>query len=83
MDDVIDDMGYDGKHSYEDNICRWKRPTNAMHRRIAILGGIDVDFICRATPEGSAHAAGPCCNAPRAAAVRPGHRQQRARLYAG
>jgi uroporphyrinogen decarboxylase len=49
MDDIIDDLQYDGKHSYEDVIC----PVEQMHakygHRIAILGGIDVDFICRSS----------------------------------
>jgi uroporphyrinogen decarboxylase len=51
MDAVIDDMKYDGKHSYEDVI----QPVEDAHReyghRIATLGGIDLDFIVSKTPE--------------------------------
>lgn len=50
MDDIID-MGYDAKHSYEDTICPVEEAYERWHDRIAILGGIDVDFLCRATPE--------------------------------
>ncbi len=51
MDDVID-LGFDGKHSFEDNILRVEDAYDRWHDRIAILGGIDVDFIVRGTPEG-------------------------------
>jgi uroporphyrinogen decarboxylase len=51
MGDIIVDMHYDGKHSYEDNIC----PVEEFYRHwgghIAVLGGIDLDFICRSTAE--------------------------------
>jgi uroporphyrinogen decarboxylase len=48
MEDLIDTVGIDGKHSFEDAILP---VTEAFHRygeRISILGGIDVDFLCRA-----------------------------------
>jgi uroporphyrinogen decarboxylase len=51
MDDIIDDIKYDGKHSYEDNIRPVEEAYKKFGDRIAILGGIDVDFICRSTPE--------------------------------
>jgi uroporphyrinogen decarboxylase len=51
MDDIIDDIQYDGKHSYEDAIQPVEDVYNQYHDRIAILGGIDVDFVCRSTPE--------------------------------
>lgn len=51
MDTIIDDIGYDGKHSYEDKIQPVEEAYEQYHRRIAILGGIDLDFICRSTPE--------------------------------
>lgn len=50
MDDIIDDLGYDGKHSWEDAIIAVEDAYEQWHRRIAILGGIDVDFIVRSTP---------------------------------
>ena len=51
MDDVIDVMKFDGKHSFEDSIQPVEDAYEQYHRRVAILGGIDVDFVCRATPE--------------------------------
>jgi len=47
MDDVIDDMKYDGKHSYEDAIQPVEEAYEQYGRRIAILGGIDLDFVIR------------------------------------
>ncbi len=51
MEDIIDDIGYDAKHSYEDAIQPVEAAYEEWGRRIAILGGIDVDFICRNPPE--------------------------------
>jgi len=51
MDDIIDDIGYDAKHSYEDTITPVEEAYEKWGKRIAILGGIDVDFICRNTPD--------------------------------
>jgi uroporphyrinogen decarboxylase len=51
MDDVIDDIKYDAKHSYEDKISPVEKAYEKYGSRIAILGGIDVDFICRSTAE--------------------------------
>jgi uroporphyrinogen decarboxylase len=51
IDDVIDVMGYDGRHSYEDNILAVETFYDNYHQRIAVLGGIDLDFVCRASPE--------------------------------
>jgi uroporphyrinogen decarboxylase len=48
---VIDDMGYDARHSYEDNILPVEEAYERYHNRIAILGGIDVDFVCRSNPD--------------------------------
>ena len=45
MDDVIDDMRYDAKHSYEDNIMRVEDAWGLWGDRICILGGIDVNFL--------------------------------------
>ena len=51
MEDIIEDMKFDGKHSYQDNIL----PVEDAYRRwggcIAILGGLDVDFLVRSEPE--------------------------------
>jgi len=48
MEDLIEDVRIDARHSFEDNI---EPVTDACARygdRIAMLGGIDVDFLCRA-----------------------------------
>ena len=51
MDDVIDNMKYDAKHSFEDTIEPVEDAYERWGSRIAILGGIDVDFICRSSTE--------------------------------
>ncbi len=51
MDDIIDYIGYEAKHSYEDKIIPVEKAYEKYGKRIAILGGIDVDFICRHTPQ--------------------------------
>jgi uroporphyrinogen decarboxylase len=51
MDAVIDDIGFDGKHSYEDIIFPVEDSYEKWHSRIAILGGIDVDFVIRRSEE--------------------------------
>ncbi|MDP6526662.1 MAG: uroporphyrinogen decarboxylase family protein [Kiritimatiellia bacterium] len=51
MDDIIDDIRYDGKHSYEDAIQPVEEAYDTYGSRIAILGGLDVDFVIRSTPE--------------------------------
>jgi uroporphyrinogen decarboxylase len=51
MEDIIVDMGFDGRHSYEDQIMPVEDAYEKYHGRIALLGGIDVDFICRSSPE--------------------------------
>jgi len=51
MDDVIGVMKYDAKHSYEDKIMPVEEAYVRWGGRIATLGGIDVDFVCRNTPQ--------------------------------
>jgi len=51
MDDIIDVMGYDGKHSFEDAILPVEESYDRWHKRIAILGGIDVNFIIQNSEE--------------------------------
>lgn len=48
MDDLTDDVKIDGKHSFEDTIEDVRRVKHTYGRKIALLGGIDVDFLCRA-----------------------------------
>jgi uroporphyrinogen decarboxylase len=51
IEEIIEGMGFDGRHSYEDNIMPVEEAYEMYHQRIAILGGIDVDFICQSRPE--------------------------------
>jgi len=51
MDDIIDVMKYDGKHSYEDNILCVEDSYRKWGSRISILGGIDLNFIVTKKPE--------------------------------
>lgn len=51
MEDVIEDMKYDGRHSYEDNIIPVEEAYRRWGGRIAILGGLDVDFLIRSEEE--------------------------------
>ncbi len=44
MDDVIK-LGYQGKHSFEDNILSVEESYKKWHKDIAILGGIDMNFL--------------------------------------
>jgi len=50
IDDIIDDLGFDGRHSYEDAIVPVETAYEEYHERIAILGGIDVEFMCHNPP---------------------------------
>ncbi len=49
--DIIDDVQADGKHSYEDTILPVEEAYEKYGSRVAVIGGIDVDFICRKTPD--------------------------------
>ncbi len=51
MEDIILDLKYDAKHSYEDAICPVEEAYRRWGGRIAILGGIDVDFLCRSSED--------------------------------
>ena len=47
IDDVINVMKFDGRHSYEDNIEPVEKAYPRLSGRIAILGGIDMDYLAR------------------------------------
>ena len=49
--DIIESIGFSGKHSYEDNICPVEEKYFDYKSKIAVLGGIDLDFMCRSTPQ--------------------------------
>ena len=51
MDDVVDELKYDAKHSFEDAIIPVEDFWKQWHGKIAVLGGIDVDFLTRSNPE--------------------------------
>jgi uroporphyrinogen decarboxylase len=51
MEDVIEEIGFDAKHSFEDSILPIEDAYERWGSRIALLGGIDVDFLCRSTPD--------------------------------
>lgn len=50
MNDIINVIKYDGKHSYEDNIKPVEEAYEELCGKIAVMGGIDLDFVCRSTP---------------------------------
>jgi uroporphyrinogen decarboxylase len=47
MKDLIEDVQIDGKHSYEDVITPPEEAKRLWGDHISILGGLDMDFICR------------------------------------
>ena len=49
MDDIIGTVGIDAKHSYEDAILPVAEAKRLYGDRIAILGGFDVDRLCRSS----------------------------------
>jgi len=51
MDDFIDDVGIDAKHSYEDKILPVEEAYQRWGDRAAILGGVDMDLLGRGTEE--------------------------------
>jgi uroporphyrinogen decarboxylase len=50
-EELISDVGIDGKHSFEDAILPVEAFQARYGDRIAVLGGIDVDILASATPE--------------------------------
>ena len=51
MDDLIDYVGIDAKHSYEDKIMPVGEFKRKYGGRIAVLGGVDVNFLCTRNTE--------------------------------
>jgi len=47
MDDLIDGCRFDAKHSFEDAIMPFVEAKHKWGDRIVMLGGLDVDFLCR------------------------------------
>jgi uroporphyrinogen decarboxylase len=52
MADLIDDVGIDAKHSFENAIRPVAEFQTEFGRRIGVLGGLDVDVLARSSPEG-------------------------------
>jgi len=48
IEDLIEDVKIDAKHSFEDTIEDVRDVKHSYGQRIALLGGIDLDFMCRA-----------------------------------
>jgi len=55
MNDIIDDIRYDGKHSFEDIIQPVEEAFEQYQGRIALMGGMDMDFMVRSTPDAVYH----------------------------
>jgi len=51
MDDIIEDVGIDAKHSFEDGILPITEAKRLYGNRVALLGGFDVDRLCRSSEE--------------------------------
>jgi uroporphyrinogen decarboxylase len=51
MEDLIEEVGIDGKHSFEDVIQPVADFKRQYGSRISVLGGVDVDFLCRSTED--------------------------------
>jgi uroporphyrinogen decarboxylase len=51
MEDMIDYVGIDAKHSFEDNIMPATEAVRSYGDRIAILGGADVGVLCGCTED--------------------------------
>lgn len=51
MDEVIDDIGIDAKHSFEDKIMPVEEVYRRWGDRVAILGGVDMHLLSQGTEE--------------------------------
>ena len=58
MDDLIDCVKIDAKHSFEDKILPVTEAKRRYGKRIAILGGVDMNFLCTSNPEAIRHYVG-------------------------
>ena len=51
MEDLIEDVGIDAKHSFEDVIEPVERFSARFSKRISVIGGIDMDLLTRGSEE--------------------------------
>jgi uroporphyrinogen decarboxylase len=58
LDEIIETIGYDAKHSYEDVILPVEQAWQEWSDKIAIVGGIDMDFLATSTPQAVSERAG-------------------------
>jgi len=49
MEDLIEDVGIDAKHSFEDAIEPVERFFDRFGKRLAVIGGVDMDILARGT----------------------------------
>ena len=47
LDEYIDDIGIDAKHSFEENVVPVTEVKRRFGERVALLGGVDVDLLAR------------------------------------
>ena len=50
MNDFIDDVKVDGKHSFQDNVLSITQSKKLWGDKICLLGGVDVDKLARLEP---------------------------------
>ena len=51
MEDLIEEVRIDARHSFEDAIEPVTEAKRRYGDRVALLGGLDMDFLCRAKEE--------------------------------
>ncbi len=51
IDDIVNDIGFDARHSYEDNICPVEDAYELLNGRITVMGGMDMNLMTIGTPE--------------------------------
>ena len=51
MDDLIDNVGIDAKHSFEDVITPVTEAKRLWGHRVCLIGGVDLDPLTRLSPE--------------------------------
>jgi uroporphyrinogen decarboxylase len=52
LPDLLGEVGIDGKHSFENAILPVEEFQTRYGRRVGVLGGVDIDILARASPEG-------------------------------
>jgi uroporphyrinogen decarboxylase len=52
LPDLVDDIGIDGKHSFENAILPVEEFQSRYGHRIGVLGGVDIDLLARSSQDG-------------------------------